>query len=600
MNIPTSMHQNPSPRQWQQHPTLMFKKSPTTKVADVFVETLLRAGVKRVYGVAGDSLNGLTESIRSHEGIDWMMVRHEEVAAFAAGGESQVTGGLTVCAGSCGPGNLHLINGLHDCHRSRVPVLAIAAQVPSAELGTNYFQETRPEHIFLTCSDFCEVISTPEQIPRVLAIAMRTAIAKRCVAVIVIPGDILTRLASSPAIDLGIDGPAGLVLPTAASLGAAADLLNANKKVTILAGAGCALARAELLATAEVLQAPIISALRGKEFLEYDNPFYVGLNGLLGMTSAYRAMQECDTLLMLGTDFPYSQFFPEGKTVIQIDIRGEQIGRRTTVDVGLIGDVRYTLQSILPLLKKHKSGHLEDSVKHFRKVRKELDDRAIGEPGKAPIHPQYLTKCISDLAAEDAVFLCDVGTPTTWSARYLRMNGKRRLLGSFNHGTMANAMPQSIGVQCAQPGRQVVTLSGDGGLSMLLGDLLTLRQLRLPVKVVVFNNSALSFVEQEMKAAGIETYGTGFIPENYANIATGAGIRAWRVETPEQVIPALTAAFAHSGPALIDVVTNRQELSLPPTISIAQAAGFNLYMMKAMLHGDGHEVLDMAKTNLWR
>ena len=578
----------------------MFDKKPLAKVADVFIETLVKAGVKRVYGVAGDSLNGLTDAIRSHEGIDWMMVRHEEVAAFAAGGESQVTGGLTVCAGSCGPGNLHLLNGLHDCHRSRVPVLAIATQIPSNELGTNYFQETRPEHLFLTCSDFCQVVSSPEQMPRVLAIAMRTAIAKRCVAVIVIPGDVLTKDAVSPAIDLGISGPAGAVLPTSASLAQAAELLNSTKKVTILAGAGCAHARKELFATAEILQAPIISALRGKEYLEHDNPFYVGLNGLLGMPSAYRAMQECDTLLMLGTDFPYSQFFPTGIKVIQVDIRGEQIGRRTTVDVGLIGDIRHTLHALTPLLKKHKSGHLEDAVKHFRKVRQEFDARATGEPGQTPIHPQYLTKCISDLAAEDAVFLCDVGTPTTWSARYLRMNGKRRLLGSFNHGTMANAMPQAIGVQAAQPGRQVVTLSGDGGLSMLLGDLLTLRQLALPVKVVVFNNGALTFVEQEMKAAGIETYGTAFVPENYANIATGAGIRAWRVETPEQVIPALTEAFAHPGPALIDVVVNRQELSLPPTISMAQAVGFNLYMMKAMLHGDGHEVLDMAKTNLRR
>ncbi|WP_263382508.1 ubiquinone-dependent pyruvate dehydrogenase [Granulicella arctica] len=578
----------------------MALRNPFNKISDVFVETLVRAGVKRVYGVAGDSLNGLTDSIRAHEGIDWLMVRHEEVAAFAAGAESQISGELTVCAGSCGPGNLHLINGLHDCHRSRTPVLAIAAQVPSNELGTNYFQETRPEHLFLTCSDFCEVISTPEQLPRVLAIAMRTAIAKRCVAVIVIPGDILTREASKPAIDLGISGPAGSVLPPATNLHAAAEILNTTKKITILAGAGCANARDEVIATAAILQAPIITALRGKEYLEYDNPFYVGLNGLIGMTSAYRAMQECDTLLMLGTDFPYSQFFPEGKKVIQLDIRGEQIGRRTTVDVGLIGDVRYTLQALAPLLDKHKSGHLEDSLKHFRKVRKELDDRATGEPGKTPIHPQYLTKCLSDLAAEDAVFLTDVGTPTTWGARYLRMNGKRRLLGSYNHGTMANAMPQAIGVQAAEPSRQVVTLSGDGGFSMLMGDLLTLHQLKLPVKIVVFNNSALAFVEQEMKAAGIDNYGTAFAPQNYANIATAAGVRGWRVETPEQVIPALTEAFAHPGPALIDVVVNRQELSLPPTITAGQAVGFNLYMMKAMLHGDGHEVLDMAKTNLWR
>ena len=551
----------------------MAVKSPIATVSDVLVETLQKAGVKRVYGVAGDSLNGLTDSIRAHEGIDWRMVRHEEVAAFAAGGESQITGQLTVCAGSCGPGNLHLINGLHDCQRSRVPVLAIATQIPSAEIGTNYFQETRPEHLFMTCSDFCEVISTPEQMPRVLAIAMRTAIAKRCVAVIVIPGDVLTKLCSSPPIELGLDGPAASVFPPASSLKQAANLLNSTKKVTILAGAGCAGARSEVFAVAEVLKAPIISALRGKELIEHDNPFFVGLNGLIGMTSAHKAMQDCDTLLMLGTDFPYSQFYPEGIKVIQPGHPGEQIGRRTRVDVGLIGDVKYTLKALIPLLKSHKGGHLEDSLKHYKKVRKELDDRAVGEVGKAPIHPQYLTKCISDLAAEDAVFLCDVGTPTTWSARYLRMNGKRRLLGSFNHGTMANAMPQAIGVQCASPERQVVTLSGDGGLSMLLGDILTLRQLSLPIKIVVFNNGALGFVEQEMKAAGIEMYGTHFKPQNFADIAIAAGIKGWRVDLPEQVFAALTEAFAHSGPALIDVAVARQELSLPPTIKLAQAAG---------------------------
>jgi pyruvate dehydrogenase (quinone) len=568
--------------------------------AEVFVGTLVLAGVKRVYGVAGDSLNGLTDAIRAKDGIEWKMVRHEEVAAFAAGAEAAMTGELTVCAGTGGPGNLHLINGLHDCHRSRVPVLAIAAQVPSAEMGTNYFQETKPEQIFQTCSDFCEVITQVEQIPRVLAIAMRTAIAKRCVAVVVIPGDILTRECSAKAIPLGIEGPAGSVLPPVKSLQAAAALLNATKKVTILAGSGCAEARAQVLALAEVLQAPMVVALRGKESLEYDNPYYVGLNGLLGMTSGHKAMMECDTLLMLGTDFPYSQFYPTDAKVIQLDLRGEQIGRRTKVDVGLIGDTKYTVQALLPLLKKKKSGHLEDSVKNYKKVRKELDARAIGETGKSPVHPQYLVKCISDLAAQDAVFTCDVGTPTTWSARYLAMNGKRRLLGSFNHGTMANAMPQAIGIQASHPGRQVVTLSGDGGISMLLGDLLTLRQLKLPIKIVVFNNGALAFVEQEMKAAGIDMYGTEFADSNFAKIAEGMGIRGWRVEKPEQVKPALTAAFAHPGPALIDVTVARQELSLPPMVTASQAVGFNLYMMKAMLHGNGTDILDMAKTNLWR
>ncbi len=576
----------------------MFTKKLTATVADVFVETMQKAGVERVYGVAGDSLNGLTDAIRSHDGIAWQMVRHEEVAGFAAGAEAQMTGKLAVCAGSCGPGNLHLINGLHDCQRSRVPVLAIATHIPSKEIGTNYFQETKPQILFQTCSDFCEVISTPDQMPRVLAIAMRTALAKRCVAVIVIPGDVLTEHCPSPAITLGLEGPAAVVLPPKEQVRAAAELLNAARKVTILAGAGCAEARDEVLAVGERLQAPIITALRAKEYLEWDNPYYVGLNGLLGMNSAYEAMQSCDALLMLGTDFPYSQFFPQGMKVVQVDVRGEQIGRRTTVDVGLVGDVASTLQALLPLVKKHKSGHLEDAVKNFRKARKEFDERAVGPAGTTPVHPQYLTKWVSELAAEDAVFLCDVGTPTTWAARYLTMNGKRRLLGSFNHGTMASALPQAIGVQASSPGRQVVTLSGDGGISMLMGDLLTLRQLKLPVKVVVFNNGSLAFVEQEMKAAGIEMYGTQFVAQNYADIANAMGIRGFRCDRPEQVGPALTSAFAHDGPALVDVAVTRQELSLPPTITLAQAAGFNLYMMKAMLHGDGHQVLDLAKTNL--
>ncbi|CAN5522213.1 ubiquinone-dependent pyruvate dehydrogenase [soil metagenome] len=569
------------------------------KAAEIFVETLVKAGVQRVYGVAGDSLNGITEAIRSTDGIEWLMVRHEEVAAFAAGAEAAMTGALTVCAGSCGPGNLHLINGLHDCQRSRVPVLAIAAQVPSAEMGTSYFQETKPEHLFLTCSDFCEVITQVEQIPRVLAIAMRTAIAKRCVAVVVIPGDVLTRDCSSKAIELGIDRPAESVLPPPSALKSAVEILNSTKKVTILAGAGCANARAEVLALAEVLQAPMVVALRGKEYLEYDNPYFAGLNGLIGMTSGHRAMMGCDTLLMLGTDFPYSQFYPTDAKVIQIDLRGEQIGKRTRVDVGLIGDVKYTLRAMTPMLKPKKSGHLEDSVKAYKKVRKELDARAVVGTEKA-VHPQYLAKCISDAASSDAVFLCDVGTPTTWSARYLKMNGRRRLLGSFNHGTMANALPQAIGVQASHPKRQVITLSGDGGLSMLMGDLLTLRQKKLPVKVVVFNNGALAFVEQEMKAAGLDMYGTEFAPQNFAKIGEAMGIRSWRVDQPEKLGAVLAEAFAHNGPALIDVAVTRQELSLPPMITAAQAVGFNLYMVKAMLHGNGSDVLDMAKTNLWR
>jgi len=571
------------------------------KVAEVLVDTLVEAGVKRVYGVAGDSLNGITESIRKHGDIDWLHVRHEEVAAFAAGADAALTGELAVCAGSCGPGNLHLINGLFDCHRSRVPVLAIAAQIPSHEMGSGYFQETHPEHLFKDCSHYCELVSQPEQMPRILGIAMRTALTKRGVAVVVLSGDVALRDCPSPALSLGIRDSAPIVRPSDKELGAAAAILNSAQKVTILGGAGCEGAHAELVAAAEHLKAPIVHAMRGKEFIEYDNPYDVGMTGLLGFSSGYHAMMNCDALLMLGTDFPYQQFFPKNAKIIQVDIRGEQIGRRTPVDLGLIGNVKDTLHALIPLLDdKADRSYLDTCLKHYAQARKGLDELAVGEPGKMPIHPQYVAKIVDELATDDAVFTCDVGTPTVWAARYLHMNGKRRLLGSFTHGSMANAMPQAIGAQAAYPGRQVISLSGDGGLAMLLGDLLTLRQLKLPVKLVVFNNSSLGFVELEMKAAGLLDYGTDLVNPDFAKLAESASILGLQVTKPEDLRPALSQAFAHDGPALVEVIVNRQELSMPPTISPEQALGFSLYMIRAVLSGRGDEVIDLAKTNLFR
>ncbi len=571
------------------------------KVAEVFIETLVSGGVKRVYGVVGDSLNGLTDVIRKSSQIEWMHVRHEEVAAFAAGAEAHLTGEIAVCAGSCGPGNLHLINGLFDCHRNRVPVLAIAAQIPSHEVGSGYFQETHPEHLFKDCSYYCELVSQPEQMPRVLGIAMRTAITKRGVAVIVIPGDVALRECSAPALSLGIEKSASLLFPSNNELSYAAEILNSARKVTLLGGAGCEGAHEELIAVAERLKAPIVHALRGKEFIEYDNPYDVGMTGLLGFSSGYHAMMNCDALLMLGTDFPYQQFYPKNAKIIQVDRRGDQIGRRTPVDLGLIGNVKDTLERLIPLIE-HKADHsyLDLCIGHYKNARKSLDDLAVGEPGQTPIHPQYVAKALDGLAAEDAVFTCDVGTPTVWAARYLHMNGKRRLLGSFTHGSMANALPQAIGAQASHPGRQVITLSGDGGLAMLLGDLLTLRQLKLPVKLVVFNNSSLSFVELEMKAAGLVDYGTELLNPNFAKLAESAEIFGVRVEKPEELRPALAEALAHDGPALVEVLVNRQALSMPPTISLEQALGFSLYMMRAVLSGRGDEVIDLAKTNLMR
>ncbi|HEY0264292.1 MAG TPA: ubiquinone-dependent pyruvate dehydrogenase [Granulicella sp.] len=569
--------------------------------AEVIIQTLAASGVKRVYGLPGDSLNGITDSIRKHSEIEWVHVRHEEVAAFAAGAEAHLTGDLVVCAGSCGPGNLHLINGLYDCHRNRVPVLAIAAQIPSSELGTSYFQETRPEILFRDCSHYCELVGEPNNVPRILSIAMRTAITKRGVSVISIPGDVLLSECQAKVGGVQCTDPAPFFHPADEDLRKAAAILNASKKITILGGAGCAGAHAELLQLADTLKAPIVHALRGKEFIEYDNPFDVGMTGLLGFSSGYHAMMACDTLLMLGTDFPYTQFYPERAKIIQVDLRGEQIGRRTHVDLGLIGRVKDTLGVLLPRLEQKTDGeHLQRATNHYREARKGLDELATGEPGKTPIHPQYVARLIDELATDDAVFTCDVGTPTVWAARYLRMNGKRRLLGSFTHGSMANAVPQAIGAQTCNRQRQVISLSGDGGLAMLLGDLLTLKQMNLPVKIVVFNNSALAFVELEMKAAGLIDFGTSLSNPSFADVANAMGIFGVRIEKPEDLQSGLTQAFDHDGPALVDVIVHRQELSMPPTIKLGQMAGFGLYIARAVMNGRADEIIDLAKANLFR
>jgi pyruvate dehydrogenase (quinone) len=568
-------------------------------IAELIVEILKSAGVKRVYGLPGDSLNGFTDALRRDGSIEWVHVRNEEAAAFAAGADAHLTGTLAVCAASCGPGNLHLINGLFDCHRTRVPVLAIAAHIPSAEIGTNYFQETHPQNLFKECSDYCEMVGIPEQMPRVLDIAMRTAINLSAVAVVVLPGDVLLHDAPDDDTVPPVRMAKPLIRPNDQELREAADILNAGKKITILGGAGCKDAHAELMATADALKSPIVHALRGKEFIEFDNPFDVGLTGLIGFSSGYRAMEDCDVLLMLGTDFPYPQFFPRDAKVIQIDIRGNQIGRRTKVDLGLVGAIKDTLSALLPLLEtKTDRTHVDAKVKDYKKVREGLEDLAGTDNNKTPIHPQYVARLIDQLATDDAIFTCDVGTPTVWAARYLTMNGRRRLLGSFSHGSMACAVPQAIGAQLAFPNRQVVTLSGDGGLAMMLGDLLTLRQAKLPIKIVVFNNGALAFVELEMKAAGIVTYATDLDNPSFTDLANAIGIRGVRVEQPNDLKSAMEAAFRAPGPALIEVMVNRLELSMPPHVTIEQMKGFSLYMARSVLSGRGDEIVDLAKTNV--
>jgi pyruvate dehydrogenase (quinone) len=572
-------------------------------VADQFAETLAAAGVKRIYGIVGDSLNGLTDSIRRQGKIEWIHVRHEEVAAFAAGAEAHLTGELAVCAGSCGPGNLHLINGLFDCQRSRVPVLGIAAQIPSAEIGSGYFQETHPQDLFRECSHYCELVSGANQMPRALEIAIRTAVGKRGVSVLVIPGDVALQQAADAPPATALSRPASVTVPADAELDKLAAMLNEARRVTVLGGSGCAGTHDQLLALGGLLKSPMVHAMRGKEHVEWENPYDVGMTGLIGFSSGYYVMNDCDVLLMLGTDFPYRQFYPHGAGVriAQVDIRPEQIGRRTPVTLGLVGDVGATLTALLPRLKdKSDRAHLDKAVKHYREARKALDELATGTPGRRPIHPQQIAKALSDHAADDAVFTCDVGLPTVWAARYLAMNGKRRLLGSFWHGSMANAMAQSIGVQAAFPGRQVISLSGDGGFSMLMGDFLSMVQLGLPVKVVVFNNGALGFIELEQKSTGFLDFGTSFKNPNFAAMAEAVGVRGIRLEDPGEVDAGIAAALAHDGPVLIDAVVDRMELAMPPKITAEMAKGFTLYMVKAVMSGRGEEIVDLARTNLWR
>jgi pyruvate dehydrogenase (quinone) len=570
-------------------------------VADVFVNTLEAAGVERIYGVVGDSLNGITNSLQHKKNIEWVHVRHEEAAAFAAGAQAQLTGKLAVCAGSCGPGNLHLINGLYDSHRSGAPVLAIAANIPTAEIGSGYFQETDPHALFKDCSYFCETVLSAEQMPRLLAMAIQTALTKRGVAVLIISGDIALQNAVNVEAAKWPREALPVVTPNQDELKKMAAILNDSKKVTVFCGKGAANAHAELMTLCETLKAPMVHTLRGKEYVEYDNPYDVGMTGLIGFPSGYYAMEACDTLLLLGTSFPYRQFYPSNARIIQVDLHGDKLGVRTAIEFGVVGDVKATIPALLPFLnKKSDSAHLDQALAHYKKSRKNLDDLATqGREGRS-IHPQYLAKLISEVATADAVFSCDVGTPSVWAARYLQMNGQRRLLGSFNHGSMANALSQAIGAQSTYKDRQVIAMCGDGGFAMLLGDLITLIQQKLPIKIVVFNNSVLGFVALEMKASGMLEYGTHLDNPNFAEVAKSMGIYGVRIEDAAGLQEGLKAAFLHDGPAVIDVVVNSTELVVPPTITAEQVKGFGLFMVKAIINGKGDEVLDLIKTNLWR
>jgi pyruvate dehydrogenase (quinone) len=568
--------------------------------ADYIVATLAQAGVKRIYGVVGDSLNGFTDSLRRSGEIEWVHMRHEEGAAFAAAAEAHLTGQLAVCAGSCGPGNLHLINGLFDAQRSGVPVLAIAAHIPSSEIGIDYFQATHPESLFRECSHYVELVSHVEQLPQILNRAVRVAVARRGVSVVVLPGDVALNPLSA-AVPTWLHPAKPIVRPNDSEIDRLAALLDDGSRVTFFCGAGCAGAHDEVLALAQKVKAPIVHSLRGKEFIEYDNPCDVGLTGLIGFASGYEAMKHCDTLLILGADFPYRQFFPEHARVAQIDLRAEALGNRCPLEIGLLGDVKETLNALLPKVQaKEDDAHLQGALANYARARRDLDSLAEIEPDGKIVHPQQVTRVVSELAAEDAIFTCDVGTPIAWTARYLKVNGRRRIVGSFNHGSMANAMLHAIGAQAAFPGRQVISFSGDGGFSMMMGDFLTLIQMKLPVKIILLNNGTLGFVELEMKASGFLDTGCELENPSFAAMAHAMGVKAFRVEEPQQLRSAVEAALAHPGPALVEVLSARQELVMPPTTTLEEARKFGLFMMKAVLDGRASELIDLARVNLMR
>ncbi|MFD7237462.1 pyruvate dehydrogenase [Streptomyces syringium] len=569
-------------------------------VAEQTVDILVRAGVRRLYGVVGDSLNPVVDAIRRNAAIDWIQVRHEEVAAFAAGAEAQLTGRLAACAGSCGPGNLHLINGLYDAHRSMAPVLALASHIPSSEIGTGFFQETHPDQLFRECSHYCELISNPQQMPRVLQTAVQNAIGQGGVSVIVLPGDIADQQAPERSIEHALVTTRPTVRPGDAEIDALARMVDEAGKVTLFCGSGTAGAHEEVMRFAERVKAPVGHALRGKEWIQYDNPYDVGMSGLLGYGAAYEATHECDLLILLGTDFPYNAFLPDDVKIAQVDVRPQHLGRRSKLDLAVWGDVRETLRCLTPkvqvkssrkfldkMLKKHADA-LEGVVKAYtRKVEKHT-----------PIHPEYVASILDEEAAADAVFTVDTGMNNVWAARYLTPNGRRRVIGSFTHGSMANALPQAIGAQFLDRDRQVVAMSGDGGFTMLMGDFLTLVQYDLPVKVVLFNNSSLGMVELEMMVGGLPAYGTTNHNPDFAAIARAAGAHGVRVEKPKHVRGALRDAFKHKGPALVDIVTDPNALSIPPKIRAEMVSGFALSAGKIVLDGGVGRMLQMARSNL--
>ena len=570
------------------------------EVSDYLVERLIAFGVERIYAVVGDSLNPVTDAVRRSEGgLGWVHVRHEEAGAFAAGAEAQLTGRLAVCAGSAGPGNLHLINGLYDAHGSGAPVLAIASHIETVEIGSEFHQETHPERLFQECSHWCELVSTAEALPRALHIAVQTAVAKGGVSVLVLPGDVAGATLPDDGWRSHVAVTRPIMRPADVELQAFAELLGASARPMLFCGAGAGEARELVLELAGRIKAPVGYSFRGKDHFQDGNDFDAGMSGLLGFGAAYEAMHETDLLVLLGTDFPYREFLPDGTKVVQLDSRGERLGRRVPLELGLVGDVAETLRALLPLVAEKEDASFLDAQRqrHAREVEK-LQVYVDHVSEQHPIHPEYVAATIDRLAADDAIFTVDTGMTTVWGARYLHASGGRRIVGSFKHGSMANALPQAIGAQLAEPGRQVISMSGDGGLTMLLGDLLTLAQEQLPIKLVVFNNGVLGMVRLEMQVAGFPDFQTDLRDVDFSGLAESVGIRGIRIERHDEVEAGLREAFAADGPVLCDVCTDPDALSLPPHISFDQVKGFATTAIKKSLSGQIDEVWEQAKTNI--
>lgn len=565
------------------------------KVADIIVETLQDAGVRHCYGIVGDTLNHITDAIRRSE-IQWIHMRHEEAGAMAAGADSLLSGRLTACAGTCGPGSLHFINGLFEAHRNRSPVVLIATQVATTEMGMDFPQEVDLKPIYDTCSHFCMYVHSPAQARRITALAAQTAVAKRGVAVIIVPGDI-----SSAEVEEGLPfkphHASPVLRPSDDELQAMAALINEGKRVTLYCGSGCEGAETEILALADHIKAPVAHTSRAKDFIEPNNPYNVGMTGILGVASGFRAIDACDTLLLLGADFAWSQFYPNEAKIIQVDSDPTHLGRRHPVDLGVVGHIKDTVQVLLPLLQKREDhAFLRNSLKHREQTLKDLIAEEV--PGvDGLIHPQYLTHLIDLHAADNAAFTADGGSPMVWMLRHVHSNGRRRTLTSLVHGTMANAMPEALGIQKAFPGRQVISLSGDGGISMLLGDLLTAVQENLPIKVIIYNNSSLGFVEMEQKVEGLLDAFTDLRNPDFARMAEAMGFLGRHVEHADQLEDAVRTVLAHPGPALLDVKVNRYELVMPPKLEVEQVLHTALYSAKAILAGRGKDVEELVRTN---